>query len=367
MGDRPEFLFVTCQVGAEGAVKNELARDWPGFRFAYSRPGFLTFGLPPDHRLRDDFDLGSVFARAYGFSVGRVTGEDTEEMARNVWQVLGDRPFGQFHVWQRDTAEPGHGGFEPSITPAATKAEEAIRRNCPPNSSLAGGGVDGRRPVRSGQLVLDCVIVEPNEWWAGYHRVKSVPSRWPGGMMPGKLPADAVSRAWLKMEEALVWSRLPIRPGARCAEIGSAPGGASQALLNRGLIVTGIDPAEMHPAVLKDANFTHIRRRVSQVRRCDFRRIRWLMVDMSVAPKYTLDAAEAIVTHGEVSIRGLLLTLKLPDWKLADSIPEYLGRIRGWGYNAICARQLQHNRQEVCVAALQKPFRRKVCRGSRRR
>ena len=40
------FIFATCQVGAEKAVKGEVARRWPDFRFAYSRPGFLTFKLP---------------------------------------------------------------------------------------------------------------------------------------------------------------------------------------------------------------------------------------------------------------------------------------------------------------------------------
>ena len=48
---------------------------------------------------------------------------------------------------------------------------------------------------------------------------------------------------------------------------------------------------------------------------------------------------------------GLLLTLKLLDWKLAEEIPSYLGRIRSWGYRRVQARQLAHNRQEICVAA----------------
>jgi 23S rRNA (cytidine2498-2'-O)-methyltransferase len=178
-------------------------------------------------------------------------------------------------------------------------------------------------------------------------------------MMPLVLPPDAVSRAWLKMEEALRWSQLPILPGARVAEIGSAPGGASQALLARGFVVTGIDPAEMAPAVLSHPRFTHIRRRSTQVRRRDFRKIRWLTADMNVAPNYTLDAVEAIATHPEVNIRGLLLTLKLPDWGLADGVPQWLNRVRSWGYNMVWARQLQHNRREICIAALQKPFRRK--------
>jgi 23S rRNA (cytidine2498-2'-O)-methyltransferase len=197
------------------------------------------------------------------------------------------------------------------------------------------------------------------EWWVGFHQVHSVPSQWPGGMMPVEMPPDAVSRAWLKMEEALRWSELPIPRGARCAELGSAPGGASQALLARGFEVLGIDPAEMHPAVLENPHFTHIRRRAAQVRRRDFRKVRWLMADMNVAPGFTLDAIESIVTHPEINVRGMLLTLKLFEWKLADELPAWLDRIRSWGFNLVRARQLQHDRQEVCVAAIQKPFVRK--------
>jgi 23S rRNA (cytidine2498-2'-O)-methyltransferase len=173
-------------------------------------------------------------------------------------------------------------------------------------------------------------------------------------MMPLELPPDAVSRAWLKMEEALRWSRLPIPPAARVAEIGSAPGGASQALLARGFQVTGVDPAEMAPIVLGHSRFTHLRRRAVQVRRREFRKIRWLTADMNVAPNYTLDVIEGIVTHPEVRTRGLLLTLKLIEWDLAEQVPEYLARVRGWGYQLVRARQLQHNRQEICVAALRR-------------
>jgi 23S rRNA (cytidine2498-2'-O)-methyltransferase len=90
-----------------------------------------------------------------------------------------------------------------------------------------------------------------------------------------------------------------------------------------------------------------------------FRKIRWLTADMNVAPTFTLDAIEAIVTYPEVNVRGLLLTLKLPEWSLADHLPEYLERIRSWGYNIVRARQLQYNRRECCVAALQRPFQRK--------
>jgi len=80
---------------------------------------------------------------------------------------------------------------------------------------------------------------------------------------------------------------------------------------------------------------------------------------MNVAPNYTLEAVEQIVTHPQVNVRGMLITLKLLDWKLAEQVPEYLDRVRSWGFNVVRARQLRYNRQEVCVSALKKPFVRK--------
>ena len=346
----PAFLFITCQVGAERAVKSELARTWPGFHFAFSRPGFLTFKLPTNHGLPDDFDLKSVFARVYGFSLGKVSDAALGERAENVWKLAGSRSIDALHVWQRDIAVVGHRGYEPQIAPAAQDAESLLRQHCP--GTFANLPAPHARIAGAGQLVLDCILVEPDLWWVGYHRARDGQSCLPGGLVDISLPSEAVSRAYLKMEEALLWSGLPIRKGDRFAEIGSAPGGAAQALLSHGLHVIGIDPAQIDPCVLADPNFTHVQKRGSEVRRREFRNVCWLAADMNVAPDYTLDTLEAIVTHPTVNIRGLIMTLKLPDWNLAEQIPAYLERIRSWGYPDVRAKQLAHNRQEICVAAL---------------
>ena len=361
----PDFIFVTCQIGAEGAVKAEVARRRPTFRFAYSQPGFLTFKLPEDGRLRDDFNLRSVFARAYGLSLGKTTAATAEEMAAEAWKIAGDYEAQKIHVWPKDARPAGDRGYEPGLTDECRDVHRLLVAACPHPERLTQDAGQPHRPAEPGESILDCVILSPDLWWIGRHRANLVPSRYPGGMMSLELPEDAVSRAWLKMEEALRWSRLPIPRGARVAEIGSAPGGASQALLARGFWVAGIDPAAMDPAVLSHPRFTHIRRRSTQARRREFQKIRWLTADMNVAPSYTLNAVEGIVTHPRVSIRGLLLTLKLTSWELADQLPDHLERIRGWGYNIVRARQLLHNRREVCVAALQSPFRRKPSSGGR--
>ena len=107
--------------------------------------------------------------------------------------------------------------------------------------------------------------------------------------------------------------------------------GSSQALLNRGLRVIGIDPADMDPRVVAHPNFDPEETR-AHVRRREFRKVRWLTADMQSRPRDTLDTVEAIVTHREVHVDGLLLTLKLMDGAPAMEVPEYLKRVLSWGY-----------------------------------
>jgi len=341
----PDFILTTCQIGAEAALKAEMARDWPDLRFAYSRPGFLTFKMLDGKRIGEECDLGLVFARASGFSLGKVAGATMEERAGDVWRLAAERPIRRLHVWRRDLVGPDFRGRIVEPPPNVAEIEAGIVRAAPESGAAL------RDPTRAGDLVLDCVVVEPDEWWIGWHRARSVTSCWPGGRFDVALPPDAVSRAWLKMEEALVWSDLPLEPGDLCAEIGSAPGGASQALLGHGIHVIGIDPADMDSRVLAMPGFVHWKMRGADVRRREFRKVRWLFADINVAPSYTLDTVEAIVTHSDVHVQGVLLTLKLLDWSLAAEIPAYLERVRSWGFGRVAARQLHHNRQEICIAA----------------
>ena len=62
--------------------------------------------------------------------------------------------------------------------------------------------------------------------------------------------------------------------------------------------------------------------------------------------------------HLEGSMQPATLLALARKHRIGD-VPQSLERIRSWGFNVIKARQLQHNRQEICVAALQTPFRRK--------
>ncbi len=68
MSGLSNFLFCVCQTGAEPAVKHEVAALRPDLRFAYSRPGLLTFKAPAP--VSPDTPLPAVFVRAWGASLG---------------------------------------------------------------------------------------------------------------------------------------------------------------------------------------------------------------------------------------------------------------------------------------------------------
>ena len=198
--------------------------------------------------------------------------------------------------------------------------------------------------------MIDVIQVEPDRWLLGWHTAANVVSCWPGGV-PLLERRKVVSRAYYKMEEALRWSEFPIQTGQRVVELGAAPGGACQSLLEHGLRVIGVDPAEISPDVLAHPQFEHWRRRAAEIRKRDLSGVDWLVCDSNVAPQYTLDSVEGIVGNQHVRFKGMILTLKMPDWRLVDHLQDYTARIQGWGFSDVRIRHLAFNRQELCVAA----------------
>jgi 23S rRNA (cytidine2498-2'-O)-methyltransferase len=342
------FLFAAVQPGAERALKNEIAREHPELRSAFSRPGFVTFRLPEAQR-RDELALRSVFARAWGYSLGKAGGPDDAALARDAWRLMAERlpdeAVRHVHVWQRDRLLPGDEGFDGSSDELA----RAIGARLVEQRTGAAATPTVNAVAAAGDLVVDCVLVERHEWWLGWHRAGSPETRWPGGVPPIALPPRMISRAYLKIVEALEWSELPVAAGDRSIEIGSAPGGSCLALLERGLLVTGVDPAEMDEQVLAHPNFTHVRARSRDVKRSVLRDCRWLVMDANVAPSYTLDTLDGVLIEAGARPEGLVLTLKLTDPALAEKLPAIAERLRRYGYGRVRMRQLAFNRQEVCA------------------
>ncbi len=296
--------------------------------------------------------------RLCGEVLGKVDGEDSNALIQSAQELsqqhgtTADSSSGNqaewnaLHVFQRDTHTPGFRGFQPGESALVAAVAAQIRE------SKANSLPVPNRTADIGDRILDILLIDPNRWLVGRHVAVEEFERYPGGVPSVPSPSEIVSRAYLKIAEALIWSQFPISPGDACVEIGSAPGGAAQRLLDLGLKVTGIDPAEMDPMVLAHPRFEHWQNKSLGVKRRLFRKFKWLMCDANVAPNYTLDAVEDIVTYETSRFEGLLLTLKLSSYELASSLPQYEARIRSWGFSNVRIRQLANNRSECCAMAL---------------
>lgn len=350
-----EFIFVVCQNGAEAVCKRELAANHPQLKFSFSRPGFLTFKAT-EANLPERFSLKSTFARTHGWSLGSAKGENGGELIEQVVQQLKEHPAKHLHVWQRDQGLPGSRGFEPTPTILAgeigAKIVEAAKKANLDLDLNQLAGVDER--------VFDLTIVEPDQWWMGFHIAGSPAARWPGGvpLLPHAIEEkEVVSRAYYKLFEALLWAGIHVKAGDICAEIGSSPGGACQLLLERNAKVIAIDPAELEPSIAADENLKYIRARGKEVKKRELRNVRWLFVDLNAAPKYTLDTVEEIVTNQHVTkVMGLVLTLKIPEGKLFDEIPTWIQRVKSFGFQYARTRQLAFNRREICLIGVRDKF-----------
>lgn len=325
-------------------------------RFAFSRPGFLTFKLTEPANWTDRFELTSTFARTYGLSLTNLHETDGDRMLQSVLaQLRGLNDCRHIHIFQRDLFLPGDKNFEPGQSELANViGERLVERLGKTNDGKTGdkAHIHVNEIAEPNAHVLDIVIVEPDRWLIGHHRAATIVQRWPGGVPDLEMRDDIISRAYYKMLEALLWSQLPLNENDQCVEIGSAPGGACQALIELGAKVVAIDPADMHPSIAQHEQLVHLKKRSKDVRKSELSNAKWLFADMNVAPNYTLDAAEEIVTNQKTGIQGMLLTLKIGDWKMADTIGEMINRVKGWGYRYVKTRQLAFNRREICLMAL---------------
>ena len=139
--DPAQFVYMTCRPGAETVLKQEVAASDPTWRLAFSRPGFVTFKVADAEQINESQLAAKhwIFARTHGISLGRISGTQLGEMARQVWQHPGvatsaaEVPFAELHVWQRDAQFCDESEIPVFATPLAEEIEAALRATAPAN------------------------------------------------------------------------------------------------------------------------------------------------------------------------------------------------------------------------------------------
>lgn len=371
----PRFYFATCQTGAEKAVKAEVLAEHPALRFAFSRPGFVTFKEDPALSSAEPVPAfapltlhSPVFTRLWGEVVDQT--RDPATLPLLLARIPADAPL---HAFDRDRFIPGDEpegyAMDEKICGIAEIGEFiAARDDADSGKSAAFDGAaagnagksgtrTGEASLAVGETVYDLIWVDDYHVFLGRHIHGAPLVPYAGNLPRLDIPENAPSRAWLKLEEALLRFKPVVQSGWQALEIGCAPGGATTALLARGFRVVGVDPQYMADSVSVNQNFRHVRKPARYATKEDLAGVNpdWIVMDMSIPPKDALGELSHVIgllreIHGKsLAIRRGFLTLKINDWKYASEIGLYMKRLGQIGFENMHAIQLANNRQEFFV------------------
>ncbi|MBL9132995.1 MAG: hypothetical protein JNG86_17430 [Verrucomicrobiaceae bacterium] len=337
------FLFATCRAGSEPALKNDVAR-WHRARLtpAFMRPQLITW--KPREPLDAGFQLESPFARVSGLSLG-LCKTDTEIAEKTAAQGLRSICL---HVFPRETHEDG-------VPAEVWQGVDARRLHVEAALTALGISVKQTTLPVIGDMVLDVIVDDPQAAvFAGLHRHQNGVHAQPGGLPRITLPPHAPSRAWLKLEQALAWRGWdkPDLKGRVVLDLGCAPGGASLALLDRGMRVFGVDTGDMDESVLRHDSgaFRHLRMPAGRLDPAKLPAdVSMLVCDINLAPPEVLPNIEFL--QKALQAPRMILTLKLNTPVLETRLDEFLEFIRRFSPAPVFVTQLAANRREVCVTA----------------
>lgn len=303
------FFYFLCNPGSEAFLKEEIRLIYPELRFAYSTTGFLTFKeiRPLGKTLRP------VFCRHFGSFIMRGSLEEAEARALEI----NGRGADLFY----------------------SKDGEIFKNN----------------KIKFGDHALEIIKVSANgkdQYYLGEFKSSLLTAPWPGGFSPNLLPEAAPSRAYLKVLDGIDYVGAKIEAGEHALEIGSSPGGATYALLEKGLSVEGVDPALMDEVCLNHPKFFHHHTSIQDFKVYALKdHVQWLFVDMNLPPEGTLREIEKVVEKVRPTLKGAFITLKMTKFELVSRVPMYLTFVNKMGLKVVMATQLPSHKQEFLIYA----------------
>ncbi|HEV2581370.1 MAG TPA: SAM-dependent methyltransferase, partial [Ktedonobacteraceae bacterium] len=209
--------------------------------------------------------------------------------------------------------------------------------------------------IKKPQVVVS-VLCTFEQAYTGISLARENLSDWPGGMRHFAHTADEISRAEFKLLEALEVFGLALPSSGSALDLGAAPGGWTRLLLEAGLRVVAVDPAQLDPRLYRHPRLEHYRGYAEgYLEEALRRRVKFDVIanDMRMDAR---EAARALVQAAPCLQPGgiVISTLKLPhstyEIDPLKNLNEAL-HVLNQRYDVTQARQLFHNRQEVTVVA----------------
>lgn len=200
--------------------------------------------------------------------------------------------------------------------------------------------------VRDAEWIIS-VFAGKGSIFAGVARPQDNLSDWNGGAIRFQKEEGQISRAKFKLLEAEANFGIPFASFHEALDIGAAPGGWTSFLLERGLKVTAIDTAKLHPSLLSSPKLTFLQRNADSVK---FKENQFdlLVCDMSWSPKLTARLVSQLL-YALVPGGTAIVTVKLLTKKPMALINEVIGIFEDARMQVQQAKQLFHNRDEITL------------------
>jgi len=204
----------------------------------------------------------------------------------------------------------------------------------------------GAEPAQQSPDLILSVFATDSELLIGWGTADEMLSDWPGGAIRFRREDGQISRAKFKLLEAERTFGLRLDAHERALDIGAAPGGWTSLLLERGLDVTAIDPADLHPSLVGHPRVTWLKRNAGEVSfppgTFDL-----LVCDMSWDPatmaKLVLRLSPSLKPGAEAVVTVKLLHRK--PMQTIRNVTEQLAQ----AFDIRRAKQLFHNRDEITL------------------
>lgn len=228
------------------------------------------------------------------------------------------------------------------LTPHVYRPFQVITAIAEALTARTGAPVDVRTP----QQVLSLAIGD-TEAYMGLSRADDNLSNWAGGARRFAREPGQVSRAEFKLLEALEVFRIDMPAQGRALDLGAAPGGWTRVLLQKGLRVVAVDPAQLAPAIASDPRVEHRACTAEQMARYQPGVFEVLVNDMRQDARDSariMNASAAFLAETGVAV----MTLKLPRKGTRKVLKAALQILRE-SYQVTGVRQLFHNRSEATV------------------
>lgn len=338
-------LIGTANPGFAPYAMEELRRRIPGTRVSGLAPGetfaFTTGDVEPEQLIKELRRDEPIFLRHMFPKEAEVactaSPEETAHSLKEYAASLGERLKGRKAAVQVRKSQGSP--FPYSSAEGRDVIAEVIREL-------------GGEPVPREADWIVSVYASNKSIYMGCSAPRDNLSDWPGGAVRFRREEGLISRAAFKLLEAEREFALPLDRFTSALDLGAAPGGWTSVLLERGMKVTAVDPADLDPSLQLHPRLRHLKRNAADLSfppgSFDL-----LVCDMSWDPHHTCKLVSALAPVLSAGGSGII-TLKLMYRKPFQTIQE-LSKAYSEHFDIQKIKQLFHNREEVTMWVRRKP------------